>query len=69
MDKEFYIIKRTPCEYDKLPQYYEGPDGGFTRTLSKVYIFDDLERAITYKQALKNVLKDSTYYNYSIMRM
>ena len=69
MDKEFYIIKRTPWEYDKLPQYYEGIGGRFTRTLSNVYIFDDLEQAIVYKQVLENALKESTYYNYSIMRM
>lgn len=69
MDKEFYIIKRTPWEYDKLPEYYEGIGGRFTRTLSKVFIIENIEQASTYKQELEKSLKESSNFNYSIIRM
>lgn len=68
MDKEFYIIKRTPWEYDKLPDYYAGLSG-FTRNLYIIRIFDSMDQASEEIQHIKKFDPEAKDYTFSIVRM
>ena len=68
MEQEYYIIKRVPWEYDKLPDYYAGLIG-FTRNLNLISIFDSMDQASEEIQHIKNFDPGAKDYTFSIVRM
>ena len=68
MEREYYIIKRTPWDYDKLPDYYAGLLG-FTRNLYIVNIFHSMYQASEVIQNIKKSDPEAHNFTYSILRM
>ena len=68
MEQEYYIIKRVPWEYDKLPDYYAGLIG-FTRNLNLISIFDSMDQVSEEIQHIKNFDPEAHNYTFSIVRM
>lgn len=66
--QEYYIIKRMPWEYDKLPDYYAGLSG-FTRNLNIIRIFYSMDEASELIQDIKKSDPEAKDYTFSIVRM
>ena len=66
--KDIYIIKRTPWDYDLLPEYYD-LSGEFSRKIAIFKTFDDLEDAVFKMKHLRGSDPESASYEYEIVRM
>ena len=68
MYNEFYIIKREKWDYgSNLPEYYNGK-GGFTRDLSEIKTYNDINDAYYAKRELIDTDYYRKYY-YSMISM
>ena len=67
-NKEYFIIKRIPYEYDQLPDYFD-VIGGFTRLLKAIKTFYDIEEASKMIRVIKAFGTESLNYTYEIVRI
>lgn len=68
MEQEYYIIKRTPWEYDKLPDYYAG-SFKFIRNIHNIRIYISMDKASEVIQEIKKYDPEAHNYTFSIIRM